>query len=468
MESIDLDLPIQRPSRPSTPTAAAGREPSYDIKVLGLMAGQTEDDLDRQFALLALDLGIAIPPQPTASVGSDAAPNTPCSVERDPDALPSRSSTSPSYNSSEQQQPQTVASSQTTPSIFSEPGSTVSKASSYLKFRNGLRRLSTFAKRRSITPAMSRLARHTAGAVSLPSGLRLSVSTAREDDPEPADRHRPSLEARVHQMLEPRPQTAIPPSTPEPDPDEAPDRDALERSLMNRRLQELRSREVAEQHRFIEFQDQQILSIRSRKIDARETSIRSYRERHASLMARHATADADMEQRHLDAEIDLTLALQAERKACETRLRHMDAYCNGRGSPSDTPRRRVTDEDYRKLVHQYHIRNGMGNLHEARIRVLRQRQAKQLERLAARHDTQVQMAGEAMKAELESSDQAFHRAEQDVRRDLGERKKRLLARWALAEAIERKTLENETGLSFGPLPKPAWPDPAEAAGRGWR
>ena len=39
---------------------------------------------------------------------------------------------------------------------------------------------------------------------------------------------------------------------------------------------------------------------------------------------------------------------------------------------------------------------------------------------------------------------------------------------ALAEAIERKTLENETGLLFGPLPKPAWPDPAEAAGSGWR
>ena len=171
---------------------------------------------------------------------------------------------------------------------------------------------------------------------------------------------------------------------------------------------------------------------------------------------------AALEDRHLAAEMELSRALQQERQACDTRLKHMDAYCNGRlsvvegnGAP---PRRKVTDADYRKLVQQYQLRQGMDNLHEARINVLRKKQAKQAERVAQRHAVELDALKAALDAEAERRTAAASREEDELRSDFEVKKDRLVWRWKLMEAIERKKLEMETGLLYGEMPDVVWDD----------
>ena len=135
----------------------------------------------------------------------------------------------------------------------------------------------------------------------------------------------------------------------------------------------------------------------------------------------------------------------------------MEAYCNSKGQIKGMPQRNVTDKDFRELAQQYHVRNGMSNLHEARINVLREKQAKQLERITAKQDLELSKLHSDSDQELQDLDIDFTDEETTLEHEFAERKKRLIARWTLAEAIERRKLENETGEAFGTLPPIAWP-----------
>lgn len=185
-----------------------------------------------------------------------------------------------------------------------------------------------------------------------------------------------------------------------------------------------------------------------RLIDAHQSKERVLHQRHAEQLT-------DLEHRHLIAEVDLVRALDAERRACETRIKHMNAYCNGR--TSGMPRRKVTQADYRKLVQQYHLRSSMDNLHEARINVLREKQARQLERVAAKQDLELEDALLARNRDLQAVETDFLHDQADLREEFAAQKRRIVARWKLVEAIERRKVEIETDESHGPLPAIVWP-----------
>ncbi|KAL8866582.1 MAG: hypothetical protein Q9198_008832, partial [Flavoplaca austrocitrina] len=48
--------------------------------------------------------------------------------------------------------------------------------------------------------------------------------------------------------------------------------------------------------------------------------------------------------------------------------------------------------------------------------------------------------------------------------EFAERRKRLVSRWSLAEAILRKRLENDTGEAYGALPPILWDDEKQEIG----
>ncbi|MCJ1473493.1 hypothetical protein MMC13_002144 [Lambiella insularis] len=461
-ESIDIQLPIQIHTRPSTPVE---RDEIYNMQVLSLGFGKTEDDLDHHFLITALNLGLTIPQHPTTTlelIADNVSARTVSSDPSDPFSAITRTSESTqptSCSSSQQQLSPTKASSQTTASFPSAPASIVSssnntRASSMVKIRKGLRRLSTFTRRKTgdsvlppIVTATSAIEvltfEHrpaTAGAVRTTIN-RMQPATATQTTvslPEPPRPRRP------------RPKTIV-------EETESEDiRHARARSERNARLQRLRVHQLEEQGRFLRFEDEQSRLVQSKKTESRRSIMSRFQTKQQSLWERHAEVMADLELRHLTAELDLTRALQSERKACETRLRHMDAYCNSR--TDGMPRRKVTEDDYRKLVQQHHIRSGMDRLHESRINVLREKQAKQLERIQAKQEAELKAATEEMNMELKKHDSQFHGEEIDLQQDFWDRKKRILARWALAEAIERRKLEYETGQHFAPLPPISWSD----------
>ena len=465
-ESIDIQLPIQVHTRPATPVEM---DDIYNMQVLSLDFGRTEQDLDQQFLVTALNLGITVPQDPKTTF--DRLSNTFSALtlsSNHPDSVRSLPRTSestnpPSCTSSQQQLPSTKASSQITSPVPSTPASVTSassdtKQSSYLKIRKGLRRLSTMTRRRTSSSIIPTLA-----TFSQP-GSALATSRPGQR-PATADSARPASFISMRSEFAPRTSLSLPeqrqttnyrPMTPPPEEQETEDLwSARERSIKNHRLQKLRAHQLEEQSRFLRFEQEQHRLIHLKASEAKRSITDRYHQKHHDLTARHADLNSDLEHRHLSAEVDLVRALQQQRRACESRLRHMEAYCNGR--TAGMPVRNVTVEDHKKLAQQRHERNGLYNLHSARVNVLREQQAKQIERVAAKQAAEIAHAVKEMERELAQCEAEAEREERDLRTDLAERRGRIVSRWRLVEAIERQKLDNQTGEQHGPLPGIVWP-----------
>lgn len=466
-ESIDIQLPIQIPTRPATPVA---RDEMYNMQVLSLDFGRTEQDLDRQFLVTALNLGIDVPKDtqaPVDLVTSNISALTLSSTPKEPSSILSRmsESTNPtSCSSSQQQFSMTKASSQTSsspvPSKAASLFSSASRSTRYHKICEGLHRLSSLSRRRTMSsntfPTLATLVQPN------------SVMEVIQADPRPATADavrpssfvsmRPDMPQTATSFPEQRPLARHRPMTP-PVEEKEPEEDqwaARERSMKNRRLQKLRAHQIEEQGRFLRFEEEQKRLIDQKRTEARRTIADTYHQKHRNLQERHAETMADLEHRHLSAEIDLSRALQLERRACETRLRHMEAYCTGR--TDGMPRRHVTADDFAKLLGQQRTLAGMANLHPARIHVLRERQGQQLARIQAKQRAELTLAADEMAADLERYERDFALEEAALRLEFAERKYRLVARWRLAEAIERRKVANETGRAHAPLEAVGWPD----------
>ena len=120
------------------------------------------------------------------------------------------------------------------------------------------------------------------------------------------------------------------------------------------------------------------------------------------------------------------------------------------------PSRVVSKSDYRQLEQQYHIRNGMDNLHTSRINVLREKQGKQQERIMAKQENELETLESDFERQNEDMDAKFRDEEVRLQQEFAERRKRLVRRWGLAEAIERRKLTQATGETFEPLPPITW------------
>ncbi|MCJ1354953.1 MAG: hypothetical protein MMC33_004943 [Icmadophila ericetorum] len=369
------------------------RAQEYSMQVLGLDFDETEDDLDRRILLAASTLGIHV------SRGFDSSEDLRSSLALS-GTTAIHSSESQSRRSISIEAP-TYTSSGTAPSILSAP-SIHAKNTPYAKIRRSFRHLSTLTRRR--TDSLSKT-------------QHIRSSTKFE-----LPRTRPlSLESGTLA--------------------------SFGRSLTCRALQELRVRQLAEQERFIRYERKQLREVSGGEF--KEMIVRSHREKQENLREKHAETLADIEHRHLAAEVELVRTLDMEWKACEARLKHMEAYC------SKSSGRKVTDQDRKMLFQQYQVRNTMDNLHKARINVLREKQAKQLERILGKQEVELEKVSQDMNDLF--AKQVTTVDEVNIRQEFVERRKRLISRWELMEAIERQKLENETGLVYGPLPLITWP-----------
>lgn len=98
----------------------------------------------------------------------------------------------------------------------------------------------------------------------------------------------------------------------------------------------------------------------------------------------------------------------------------------------------------------------MDNLHTARINVLREKQSKQLERVAMNQESEMEALAASHEEEETELDKRFEEEEQRLGVEFRERRQKLVRRWRLAEAIERRKLENSGAGDFGPLPDVEW------------
>ncbi|KAL6917793.1 hypothetical protein FSHL1_009223 [Fusarium sambucinum] len=222
-----------------------------------------------------------------------------------------------------------------------------------------------------------------------------------------------------------------------------------------------------EMARFLTFSEEGREHMRSRFVEEKKAMLLRHVEDEKKMKERHAKSISQLEDRQVAAEMDLRNTLEASARSVNIRLKHMEAYCDGLGrssgssspdSASTQPQRVVTERDLRELGQQYNIRDGMERSHQAKINVMRDRQARRMEELIDRQETEHENLLNQTRNELdELAAQAAHEEEM-LASTFSSRKAKLVRRWELAIEILRKELEAQNGVKYAPIPTPTWPE----------
>ncbi|QSZ32356.1 hypothetical protein DSL72_001930 [Monilinia vaccinii-corymbosi] len=250
---------------------------------------------------------------------------------------------------------------------------------------------------------------------------------------------------------------------------EAAERAAAEqRSRNDDTLNALRARQISERDSFCAFERKMKWTMWTRHGRAKIDILDRYDELSTKMKERHQKTSTHLEDRQVAAEMELRKTLKQSERSVQIRLKHMEAYCNGLGRSSsghDTPRI-VTEKDLRELGQQYNIRDDLGRLHQSRINVMRDKQAKQMENLITRQEEELENLALKQNLELETLEEMHSREEEGIIALFIERRARLIWRWNLSEGVERKKLADKTGLQFAPLPPIPWPQPKRSPALG--
>ena len=461
----------------------------YKMSVLRFDKGMTEEEVDRQFIDMARNLGIKVPRTTQTPFDDIADELSTMSINHPPTRPPlsPRSPTSPSSlasptfptytaqlgaapSDSSGDQPHDMKSNTiATPSISSVVSSQTSVASSERSsastFRKSLRRLTT-KRRKSVdnpVPAIPLNLAIVKDVHPIPSQQQY-ISTASANMSYSIPKRAPTPHSSSTTLPESLPSQPPPPLPSGRDPSLHDTPASRQRSIQCDRLRALRNAQTQEQLRFIRFEKEQYRAIREKYSELEEETLARHESEEKALEEAHSQAQVVLEQRHLDAENDLVHTLETEKQACETRLKHMQAYCSPKQNVEGMPERTVTKKDYNSLEAQYRLRDNMENLHTSRINVLRERQAKQFERIIGKQVSETEALeakrdGAIRKLESQREDEELH-----LKKEFAARKDRLVRRWAIGEEIERVKLENETGEAYGRLPSLEWLDRGDIDG----
>ena len=202
--------------------------------------------------------------------------------------------------------------------------------------------------------------------------------------------------------------------------------------------------------KFREFRNKQELR--------KKAAFDEYEELQYAADDRHGQQLSRLESRQLVAEARFREDLGNQKSACNTRIRHMEDYCNPNKVYEGMPARNVTARDIQNLELQYQQREQMDTLHAGKINVLRERQTKEVNTLLEKHEQEFDKLAEDYERELEKIDEDGRDEEYGMKALFEGRRIRMIARWNLAEDIQRKTLQDELGGVIGPLPQIHWGD----------
>lgn len=240
----------------------------------------------------------------------------------------------------------------------------------------------------------------------------------------------------------------------------------VERAQAERRTQEcvdfkrLYDRQSKEMGRFITYEKTVRWKIWLRNTDLKRALSDKYVDAMEKMKERHIKTASHLEDRQVAAEMEFRNALDNQEKSIQIRLKYMEAYCDAEGKTPDAmnlPPRTVTERDRRELGQQYNVRDGMERLHQAKINVLRDRQAKKMEELLERQKEELRRLEQKHEEEIEDLAARFAHEEDAVVHCLESRKTRLQRRWELMSEILRVQLEEDMGLKFASHSPPEWP-----------
>jgi hypothetical protein len=236
--------------------------------------------------------------------------------------------------------------------------------------------------------------------------------------------------------------------------------EAEKRTASSAELNDLRAQQINERDRFSAFERKMKWIMWTRHGQAKLDVLDRYGELQTKMKERHIKTATHLEDRQVGAEMELRATLKQAERSVKIRLRHMEAYCDGlgRSASGDNPSRVVTERDLRELCQQYNIRDDMERLHQSKINVMRDKQAKQMEQLLVRQEEELDKLADKQNVELEALEETFGVEEDGFVKVFQERRERLRRRWNIIEEVERKKLETVQKARFAPLAPVSWPD----------
>jgi hypothetical protein len=229
--------------------------------------------------------------------------------------------------------------------------------------------------------------------------------------------------------------------------------EAERRSANNSQFAILRLQQAEQMQKFRRFERRQRRAMRARHARKRQALVDKFADLVDKMRERHSKTEQHLEDRQVEAEIELRASLEQSEKSIRIQLRHMEAYCRGAGG---VPEREITQKHREQLGRQYHLRDGMERRHQSQINVLREKQAKRMEELMDRQQAELDALTEKRSEEFEDLGLEFANEGEAVSRVFAARRTRLNHRWRLHVEILRKRLEKQDNISYGPIPLPTW------------
>ncbi|GES57683.1 hypothetical protein ATEIFO6365_0001097200 [Aspergillus terreus] len=244
------------------------------------------------------------------------------------------------------------------------------------------------------------------------------------------------------------------------------DNESLQRTLADVELKQMREAQRMERNRHIAFQDAFMAELR-RSQQAVVADTLANNKRLEDAKREKNTADAiRMEERQLAVEMEQVREFERAKMNSRTRIKHMEGYFNNASPPSSSssksdstcPTRKFTSQQKAQLAQEYHDHDSMDQLHEAKIKVLRDRQELKLQEAIARMERELDDLIDKHAMEFADMQRTHQDEESAIIQAFDAKKATLRQRWNLEEAILRKKLENRHGLPYGPLPPLSFSD----------
>jgi len=240
--------------------------------------------------------------------------------------------------------------------------------------------------------------------------------------------------------------------------------DAEKRTLENGSCRRLMTEQQAQMTRFLEFESQMAADMRKRHMETKMALGDKHRDQTEKTKERQAKTEQALEDRQIEAEIELRAALEQSEKSVRIQLKYMEAYCkglteaaDGRADLENLPSRQVTQKHLEQLSQQYRLRDGMEQQHQSQINVLREKQAMRMGDLLERHEEEIEALEERKGEEIEDLAIEFANDQEALLLVFRARRLRLTNIWTLASEIQRAELEAEHKLTFAPISLPEWP-----------
>ncbi|KAK0628591.1 hypothetical protein B0T17DRAFT_606177 [Bombardia bombarda] len=243
--------------------------------------------------------------------------------------------------------------------------------------------------------------------------------------------------------------------------------DAEKRTAESAEFMALREEQEAQLTRFRDFERTMKIVMWSRQSQKRLVLCEKYADLMDKMKERHAKTEQHLEDRQIEAEIELQRNLEQSEKSVRIRLKYMEAYCKGDvATAADTntnaASRKVTEKHHEQLKQQYLVRDGMERRRQSQINVLREKQAKRMEELVDRHAKEIDVLINKRSEEVEDLAIEFANEEEALLVIFKNRKANLRKRWEVMVEILRVELGRQHGVRFTRMAIPEWPLESDA------